>query len=217
MLTLATLSTLTACGGDDDGPAEPTAPSFAAIELAIAHVNDHHSQLEGFADTTLTLDGTATRVTLGGFARLTTVFDELAGTPNLLEDPRRRRRHRHALLHPVQGRGRRADDEHRLLRRVRARQPRVRRRRRRAPPPSSTSCAPAVARRRCWRANVRPAIGTPLAPQRADDYIRPYVIREFEGVKVGLIGIDHRRQDDELVAPAGDHGVRSTRWPPRRR
>ena len=39
-------------------------------------------------------------------------------------------------------------------------------------------------------ANVRPAVGTPLAPVSANDYIRPYVIRAFDGVKVALIGID---------------------------
>jgi 5'-nucleotidase / UDP-sugar diphosphatase len=39
-------------------------------------------------------------------------------------------------------------------------------------------------------ANVVPAIGTPLAPANANDYIEPYVIKEFEGQKVAFIGID---------------------------
>jgi len=39
-------------------------------------------------------------------------------------------------------------------------------------------------------ANVVPALGTPLAPVNQDDYIRPYVIKEFQGVPVGFIGID---------------------------
>jgi 5'-nucleotidase len=39
-------------------------------------------------------------------------------------------------------------------------------------------------------ANVVPELGTPLAPQSANDYLRPYVIREFQGQKVGFIGID---------------------------
>lgn len=87
LLSALALAALAACGGDDDGAAVDPAPSFAAIELNIAHVNDHHSQLEGFPGTTLTLDGTATRVTLGGFARLTSIFQALedAGTPNLLK------------------------------------------------------------------------------------------------------------------------------------
>ena len=39
-------------------------------------------------------------------------------------------------------------------------------------------------------ANVVPAIGTPLAPVAQDDYIRPFVVQEYDGQKVGFIGID---------------------------
>ena len=55
---------LSACGGGDSD-----APSFKPLELNIAHINDHHSQLDAFAATELTLDGMATQVELGGFAR----------------------------------------------------------------------------------------------------------------------------------------------------
>jgi 5'-nucleotidase / UDP-sugar diphosphatase len=39
-------------------------------------------------------------------------------------------------------------------------------------------------------ANIVPKIGTPLAPITANDYIQPYVIKEFDGQQVGFIGID---------------------------
>jgi 5'-nucleotidase len=39
-------------------------------------------------------------------------------------------------------------------------------------------------------ANVVPAIGTPLAPTAADDYLLPYVVRRIEGQDVAFIGID---------------------------
>lgn len=39
-------------------------------------------------------------------------------------------------------------------------------------------------------ANVVPKVGTPLAPVTATDYIQPYVIKAFQGQKVGFIGID---------------------------
>jgi 5'-nucleotidase/UDP-sugar diphosphatase len=56
------------------------------FELTIAHINDHHSQLDAFAATELTLDGVPTQVELGGFARQTsTVQVAQAGTPNLLK------------------------------------------------------------------------------------------------------------------------------------
>ncbi len=193
LLSALALAALAACGGDSDGPsapAAPAAPSFAPIEINIAHVNDHHSQLEGFPGTTLTLDGTATRVTLGGFARLTTVFQALeAGTPNLLKV--------HAgdaitgTLYYTFFKG---EADARLM---------------------NTICFDAFALGNhefddgdagtarfldaLWTpacqtpilgANVQPALGTPLAPLGANDYIQPYVIREFNGVKVALIGID---------------------------
>lgn len=39
-------------------------------------------------------------------------------------------------------------------------------------------------------ANVKPQVGTPLAPVAVDDYIKPYVIKEVDGQRVGIIGID---------------------------
>ncbi len=64
-------TTLVACGGSDSSSTEP---SFAAIELNIAHINDHHSQLEPFALQELILNGVATQVDLGGFSRQTALF-----------------------------------------------------------------------------------------------------------------------------------------------
>ena len=71
--------TISACGGSDD------APVFKPLELNLAHINDHHSQLDAFAATELTLDGVPTQVELGGFARQTAMFKSLAGTKNLLK------------------------------------------------------------------------------------------------------------------------------------
>jgi 5'-nucleotidase/UDP-sugar diphosphatase len=62
------------------GPAPP-----GTFELTIAHINDHHSQLDAFAATELVLDGVPTQVEFGGFARQTALFRSLAGTPNLLK------------------------------------------------------------------------------------------------------------------------------------
>ncbi|MDV7397497.1 hypothetical protein RZS08_39210, partial [Arthrospira platensis SPKY1] len=74
--------TLTACGGSDR---EAPEPRFAEIELNIAHINDHHSQLEPFRNQVLTIDGVPTRVEIGGFARVTTAFAALEGRHNLLK------------------------------------------------------------------------------------------------------------------------------------
>lgn len=76
-LSALALATLTACGGGE--------PTFKPLELNIAHINDHHSQLDAFAATELTLDGVATQVDLGGFARQTAMFKSVAGSKNLLK------------------------------------------------------------------------------------------------------------------------------------
>lgn len=39
-------------------------------------------------------------------------------------------------------------------------------------------------------ANVVPKVGTPLAPTAPDDYLQPYVVKQFGAEKVGFIGID---------------------------
>ncbi|MDJ0960802.1 MAG: 5'-nucleotidase C-terminal domain-containing protein [Acidimicrobiia bacterium] len=39
-------------------------------------------------------------------------------------------------------------------------------------------------------ANIKPAIGTPLAPVGQNDYLRPFVVKKYGHEKVGFIGID---------------------------
>ncbi len=173
---------LTACGGGG------TRLVFKPIELNIAHINDHHSQLDAFAATELTLDGVATQVELGGFARQTTVFKSLASTPNLLK--------LHAgdamtgSLYYTFFKGR-ADAEM-----------------------MNTVCFDAfipgnhefddgdgvlkgfldeLAKGSCktptLSANIVPQAGTALAPAGAAPYLTPYVIKKIDGVNVGIVGI----------------------------
>jgi 5'-nucleotidase len=64
----------------------PATAAAAPLTLHIAHVNDHHSQLEPIPAAELLLDGIPTQVELGGFARLTTLFRQAqAAQPNLLK------------------------------------------------------------------------------------------------------------------------------------
>ncbi|HMX69591.1 MAG TPA: bifunctional metallophosphatase/5'-nucleotidase, partial [Accumulibacter sp.] len=77
ILTLA----LSAC----QTPPLDVARSANGHEVHIAHINDHHSNLEAHANFEISLDGVATRVTLGGFPRLTTLFRQYSSLPNLLK------------------------------------------------------------------------------------------------------------------------------------
>lgn len=188
---LAAAITLTACNsgsssknnnGNEQGNAQP-------MTLNIAHVNDHHSHLEAVS-ADLTLDGQTTGVELGGFPRLTTLFAQAeAQYDNLLK--------LHAgdaitgTLYYTFYQGE-ADAD--LM---------------------NTVCFDAVAlgnhefdggdeglkvfldylnsgtcETAVLAANVKPALGTPLAMVAQDDYIQPYAIREVDGISVGIVGID---------------------------
>lgn len=173
---------LTACGGSD-APA-----GFKPVEINIAHINDHHSQLEAFAATELTLDGVATQVELGGFARQTALFKSLAATPNLLK--------LHAgdaltgSLYYTFFKG--AADAQMM----------------------NTICFDAfvpgnhefddgdatlkgfldelgkgTCKTAALSANIVPQAGTALAPTGGAAYLKPYTIKKIEGVDVGIVAV----------------------------
>jgi 5'-nucleotidase / UDP-sugar diphosphatase len=177
---------LSACGGSDG----PTQPSFKAIELNIAHINDHHSNLDAIPAFQLKLDGIDTQVDIGGFARQTALFKSLASTPNLLK--------LHAgdaitgSLYYTFFKG--AADAQMM----------------------NTICFDAftlgnhefddgdavtasfldeLAKGTCatptqtLSANVVPQLGTPLAPSASKTYLKPYTVKTIEGVPVGIIGL----------------------------
>ncbi len=184
--TLAAVVVLAACAGTAGGPP----PEAAPLTLHIAHINDHHSQLDPQPGAELLLEGRPTRVSLGGFARITRVFRELeASTPHLLK--------LHAgdaitgTLYYTFFRG--AADA-RLM---------------------NTVCFDAfvlgnhefddgdqtlrgfldeLAQGDCQTpvlaANVLPAPGSPLAPDGSRSPLRPHTIKTVGGVRVGIVGID---------------------------
>jgi 5'-nucleotidase len=158
------------------------------FELHIAHINDHHSQLDAFATTELNLDGVATQVELGGFARQTAMFKSVAGTKNLLK--------LHAgdaitgSLYYTFFKGavdaqmmnsicfdaftpgnHEFDDSDTVLKGF-------------LDELGKGSCkTPAVS------SNVVAAGGTALAPTGGAAYLKPWVIKEIDGIKVGIVGV----------------------------
>ncbi|MCB1755528.1 MAG: NAD nucleotidase [Gammaproteobacteria bacterium] len=50
-------------------------------------------------------------------------------------------------------------------------------------------------------ANVVPAVGTPLAPVSATDYIKPYFVKEVGGEKIGIIGIEIANKTKNSSSP----------------
>jgi 5'-nucleotidase / UDP-sugar diphosphatase len=167
--------------------AAPQTP--APLTLTIAHLNDHHSQLEPIPAVELMLDGVATQVELGGFARQTTLFKAQAGTKNLLKlhagdavtgtlyytffKGEADARMMNTLCFDAFELGNHEfDDGDGVLRNF-----------------LDALQAPGGCPTPVLAANVMPAPGSPLAPT-GTALNRPYVIKTYDGVPVGVIGID---------------------------
>jgi len=163
----------------------------SGLEINIAHINDHHSHLEAHADFEIAVGGVPTRVEAGGFPRLTTLFKAQAGLPNLLKihagdamtgtlyhtlyNGEADAALMNTVCFDVFALGNHEFDEgdaglRRFLDYLR-----------------SGPCQTTV-----LAANVEPAIGSPLAPVAIDDYRKPYLLQEVDGIVVGIIGIDVR-------------------------
>lgn len=185
LLATVSLAALSACGGSDNGADSTT---YAPIELNIAHINDHHSQLEPFANTQLTLGGVATQVDLGGFARLTTLFKAQAGTRNLLKlhagdavtgslyytfykGEADAKMMNTICFDAFELGNHEFDDGDQVTRNF------------------IDALYTPLCQTPVLGANVVPASGTPLNPA-GTSVLKPYIIKTFDGVKVGIIGLD---------------------------
>ena len=179
-LGLLTLS-FAACAGSDE-------PSFKPLELNLAHINDHHSQLDAFAATELMLDGVATQVELGGFARQTAMFKSVAGTKNLLKlhagDALTGSLYYTFFKGAVDAQmmnsicfdaftpgNHEFDDSDTVLKGF-------------LDELGRGSCKTLVI-----SSNVVAAAGTALAPTGGAAYLQPWVIKEIDSVKVGIVGV----------------------------
>jgi 5'-nucleotidase len=175
--------------------------AFKPIELNIAHINDHHSNLAAHPDFEIRVAGVPTQVEAGGMARLATLFRAQQAVPGNLLKLHAGDATTGTLFHTLfKGEADAAlmnsicfdafslgnhefDDGDAGLRRFLdfLRQ---------------GGCGTPVV-----TANVAPKIGTPLAPQRADDYLKPYVIRIIEGVPVAIFGLVVRGKTTDSSRP----------------
>lgn len=193
-LSLIATAALVACGGGDGGD-EKQKPTFKKLELNIAHINDHHSHLEAEnIKIPLAKDANGKdikqRVELGGFPRITKWFKNLEanGTKNLLK-----LHAGDAITGTPYFSFYKGEADAKLM---------------------NTVCFDAFAignhefdesdkllrdflgdlwtkdcRTPALTANVKPALGTPLMPTSAISYLKPYTVKEVDGVKVGIVGL----------------------------
>ncbi len=201
-LSLAMLTGLSACNNndkDDDkpdqttNPANPTNPTFKSMSLTIAHINDHHSHLEPEGTQTFIIDNNTYKAERGGFARVKTVFDDLQntyGNGNFLKlnagdaitgtsyfsfyKGKADADMMNTICFDAFSLGNHEFDESDAGLKVFLDRLKM-----------GNCQTPVLA------ANVKPKIGTPLAPSKVDDYIKPYEIKTTkEGIKIGIIGLD---------------------------
>ena len=168
--------------------------------MTIAHINDHHSNLDPIADYEFTVGGVKTRAEIGGMARMSEAFKKYQGRTDVLK------------LHAgdaITGTSYftffSGEADAQLMNNI---------------------CFDAVAMGNhefdegdsglkkfldflaigtCktfpLSANVKPLIGTALAPVTSNDYIKPYRIKEVSGVKVGIVGITVKGKTQQSSRP----------------
>lgn len=186
----STLVAVLIVGCATPAPHETAHTTADGLTLHIAHINDHHSQLDGFTDFELTVDGVPTRVTLGGMARQAAAFKALAAKERALlklhvgdaltgtlyytffktdADA--------ALMNTlcfdafIPGNHEFDDGDATLAQLLDAL--------------GSGPCPlPAL-----LSANIVPAAGTPLAPAGRVPRLAPFAVRRVQGVDIGLVGV----------------------------
>ncbi|WP_036593187.1 bifunctional metallophosphatase/5'-nucleotidase [Ottowia thiooxydans] len=192
---LALAAALAACGGGDDD-SDKTAP----LDLTIAHIGDHHSNLDPFTAQAMKIGGVDTQVELGGFSRVTAAFKQYAGRDDVLK--------LHAgdantgTLYYTLFKGKADADM------------------------MNTICFDAMpvgnhefddgdaqlksfidhlqagaCKTPVLAANIHPKIGTPLAPKAENDYLKPYTIKTIKGIQVGIVGLTIKSKTQNSSSP----------------
>ncbi|ONF44850.1 NAD nucleotidase [Marinobacter lutaoensis] len=180
------LFVLAGCNDDNDTDRDTEADAFT---VHILHINDHHSHLEEESQT-LAIAGADTTFALGGFPRVVAKIAERSAAL----DPVLTLHAGDAITGTLYFTSFEGEADAELMNQVcfdafalgnhefdrgdeglKAFLDML----------DSGSCSTPV-----LAANVKPQVGTPLAPVSETDYLQPYVIKELNGNRVGIIGID---------------------------
>lgn len=199
---IASLLVIQGCDFNSSDSATAT-KSEPEVSLTILHINDHHSHIAGDDSIALTIDGKLTTVKdVGNMARTKTAFDSLsAGKSNVLKlhagdatvgtlyytlfKGEADAKLMNSICFDAMAVGNHEFDESdtRLKSFIDALH-------------SDVSCKTAV-----LSANIKPAIGTALAPNKVDDYIKPYTIKTVDGVKVAVVGLTIKGKTQNSSSP----------------
>jgi 5'-nucleotidase len=187
-----TVFLLTACGGGSD----PYAPAV----VTIAHINDHHSNLDPINDYEFTVGGVKTRAEIGGMARMSEAFkkyqnrtdvlklhagDAITGTSyfTFFSGQADAEMMNDICFDAVAMGNHEFDEGDSGLKKF------------------LDFLATGTCNTFPLSANVKPLIGTALAPTATNDYIKPYRIKEVSGVRVGIVGITVKGKTQQSSRP----------------
>ncbi len=174
--------------------------SLLPAVVTIAHINDHHSNLDPIVDYEFTLGGVKTRAEIGGMTRMSEAFKKYQGRTDVLKlhagdaitgtsyftffSGQADAEMMNDICFDAVAMGNHEFDEgdaglKKFLDFL-----------------ATGSCKSLP-----LSANVKPKIGTALAPITATDYIKPYLIKEVSGVPVGIVGITIKGKTQQSSRP----------------
>ncbi len=200
-VVVAAIATLVGCQSTPSEE-EVSAPEVSSFDLKILHINDHHSHLTpGNAD--LILGGEKTRVKIGGFPQVVSLFDDLSESS---ESPVLKLHAGDAITGDLYYTLFKGEADAALMNEV---------------------CFDAFAlgnhefddgdaglvqfldwlaegdcNTAVLAANIKPEVGvSPLAKTSEDDYFVPYIIKKFDEESVAIIGIDIAKKTKMSSSP----------------
>lgn len=168
--------------------------------VTIAHINDHHSNLEPITAFEFTLGGVKTQTDIGGTARMSEAFLKYQGRTDVLKlhagdaitgtsyftffSGQADAQMMNNICFDAVAMGNHEFDEgdaglKKFL----------------------DFLATGTCKTVPLSANVKPLVGTALAPIATNDYIKPYRIKEVSGVKVGIVGITVKGKTQQSSRP----------------
>lgn len=180
------LAMLTGCNSDSDNT---PATEGERLTVNILHINDHHSHLEA-GKQTLTIAGQETEFSAGGFPRIISKINERAAElDNVLK-----LHAGDAITGTLYFTSFEGEADAALMNQVCFDAFALGNHEFDRGDEGLASFLDALAAGSCntpvLAANVKPKIGTPLAPTAQNDYLQPYTLQEIDGQQVAIIGID---------------------------
>eukprot|EP00163_Fabomonas_tropica_P024833 TRINITY_DN4278_c0_g2_i1.p1 TRINITY_DN4278_c0_g2~~TRINITY_DN4278_c0_g2_i1.p1 ORF type:complete len:613 (+),score=143.83 TRINITY_DN4278_c0_g2_i1:1810-3648(+) len=191
---------LTGCNDSDSDNAAATDDTATEFTASILHINDHHSHLEADSQS-LTIAGQDTEFSAGGFPRVAAkIAEREAALDNVLK-----LHAGDAITGTLYFTSFEGEADAQLMNQVcfdafalgnhefdrgdaglKSFLDML----------DSGSCSTPV-----LAANVKPQVGTSLAPFAEDDYLKPYIIKEVGGEQIGIIGIDIATKTQNSSSP----------------